>query len=187
MDSEQNKTAETAAQENANHSRMVEVPISTIIKGLDKRGISYEVIEVPATDDNGKPVLDSNGNRVMRQAVHITEIPEDEQAVMDFMAGKECWFPGCEELREAYNREYDEAGGDGGCTTCQKNKIMRKYVPKIKQAVRDANGYKNKWDTGPEQLPGPGGQGPSGASVVRPSLLRRASSRIKKILRACVE
>ena len=113
MDSEQNKTAETAAQENANHSRMVEVPISTIIKGLDKRGISYEVIEVPVTDDNGKPVLDSNGNRVTRQAVHVIDIPEDEQAVMDFMAGKECWFPGCEELREAYEKLNVKIHGTG--------------------------------------------------------------------------
>lgn len=172
--------------ETASKTNWVEVPIEAIKKSLDKKGIKYTVIDVPYVKD-GKYVYDEAGNKVMHKAVHIDEVPEDEQAAIDFIGDKECWFEGCEELRARYKAEYDKAGGDGGCSSCQKNKIMRKYVELVKKAMREDKARKDeRKDTRIEQVPGPGGTGTEGAGE-KPSLLRRAASRIKKILRACTE
>lgn len=177
-------------QPNAN---WVEVDIATITKNLDKRGITYEIINVPVTK-GGVPVKDENGNTVMHEAVHIISVPPEEQAFLDFIAGeRECWFEGCEELRRKYREEYDAAGGDEGCTSCQKNKIMRKYARLVKEATAgrsydyESAKYNGKVGAGSKHVPGPGAEGTQGAGGFWKSLLRRATSRARKILRACTE
>lgn len=169
----------------------VEVDIPTITKNLDKRGIGYEIINVPVMRD-GKPVKDENGNTVTHEAVHIVSMPPEEQALLDFIGGeRECWFEGCEELRAKYEAEYAAAGGAGGCTACQKNKIMRKYARLVKEATAGKS-YGSEKDSvkvgsGSEHVPGPGAEGSEGAGGFWKKVLRRAASRAGKILRACKE
>lgn len=161
-----------------------------ITRNLDKRGIKYELIRVPTMKD-GKPIVGDDGNVVTHEAVHIISVPADEQAAIDFFADdKECWFGGCEELRRKYNAEVDKAMSSGGCTSCQKNKIMRKYIELVKEELKRNEKLENidggSRHTGTEQVSGPSGKGDEGAGE-KQGMLRRAASRIKKILRAFTE
>lgn len=173
-------------------TKWVEVPINAITRNLDERGITYELIDVPVTDSDGNKVKDENGNVVTHQAVHILEVPPDEQSAIDFIGGKKCWFAGCEELRKKYEEEYEEAGGAEGCTTCEKNKIMRKYIRLVREAIKADNKAKahheenSNGHPGTVAVSGPDEEGERGVGEKR-SLLRRAASRFKKILRACTE
>jgi len=61
---------------------------------------------------------------------------EDREALAFFSKHAPCWFAGCEELREQYQKELDALPAD--CPGCQEGALMRKYIPRIVQAIRAA-------------------------------------------------
>jgi hypothetical protein len=68
-----------------------------------------------------------NGNRV------ITGItPTFEKILAFFKPESECFFEGCEELKEKYNKELNKEGGDSFCPACKKGGLVRKYTRIIK-------------------------------------------------------
>lgn len=60
---------------------------------------------------------------------------EDQAAIRFFLPNYECDFPGCEELKREFDQEVAKAGGSG-CKGCARGGIMRRFLPRVKEAQR---------------------------------------------------
>lgn len=95
------------------------------------RGIITKDVLVPLKDKDGKVIVDKDGKPTYRVVTIPTSIPEvEKEAIKVFIETYPCWFPGCQEIRDAYNRELGEQQNKDGCTSCKKGTIMRKYLAK---------------------------------------------------------
>lgn len=147
------------------------------IANLQNRGIGFTVVKVEITDKDGNPVLDKDGNKTYRNSITVTDIPKEELEVNRFFSlSTECWFGGCEELREQYKAALAEENPDG-CTGCQKGAIMRMFESKVRQALKN-NEYTANTRT--EELPRSNGESTERTENSQ-TVLRRASNYIKKI------
>lgn len=150
------------------------------ISNLQNRGIGYSITKTEVLDAEGNPVLDSDGNKVYRDSIVINSIPQEELEVNRFFSlGTDCWFGGCEELREQYKTAL-AAENPEGCTGCQKGAIMRMFESKVRQALKAHNEHSR--DTGTKELSRSDGESNAGVKD-RTSVLRRATNCIKKIFR----
>lgn len=59
--------------------------------------------------------------------------PEFLEVFKFFSEHTPCWFEGCEELREQYNKELEDLGDD--CKECDKGALIRKYHAKVRSIV----------------------------------------------------
>lgn len=149
-------------------------------------GVSHKTVEVPAHDKDGNPILDEDGNPVMQKQLVITKIPDETIKIMSFFTEAEnydCWFTGCEKLRAQYKADIEAAGGEG-CTDCKRGAIIRKYMPMVRDAVRNDERAKTKTIDSPGaiRVPGPAKSSGNGAQE-SPGLLRRAASYLKKVFK----
>ena len=140
---------------------------------------------------------------------HISKyFKEGYDTVHKFFATKECWFPGCDELRKQYDAAVS-ALGDASCVPCKKGAITRQFVPKVKAALdahlaaggthpdtlkykisapityasKSATTDKDNENTGTVEVSGSGSKGVEGIGTFQ-KLLRRATSGIKKVFGA---
>lgn len=149
-------------------------------------GVSHKTVETPATDKDGNPVLDENGNQVMTKQLVITKIPEETVKLMTFFTDDdnfECWFAGCEGLRAQYKADIEAAGGSG-CPDCKRGAIIRKYMPLVREAVKNDEQAKNTTVSGTRPVGVPGSAESSGSGAPSSTgLLRRAASYLKKVFK----
>jgi len=84
------------------------------LNDLRSRGIGFH-------EDGGRIVVD--------------KVPEGEmRALRFFMLDRPLDIPGAEKLREQYGKELAQLGGD--CPSCEKGKLMRKYMPLIHALIK---------------------------------------------------
>lgn len=149
-------------------------------------GVTHKTIETPALDGDGNPVMDEEGNPVMNRQLVITSVPDETIKLMSFFSEApdfECWFGGCEGLRKQYLADLEEAGG-ASCPDCKRGAIIRKYMPIVRDAIRNSKDEKltNVVSAGSVGVSGPAEGSGSGAAK-NESLLRRAASYLKKVFK----
>jgi hypothetical protein len=62
------------------------------------------------------------------------KLPVNRGNVLSFFGKGPCPFPGCEELRAAYEAE-KKLAENGGCTDCKKSGLIQKYIPLVTKAM----------------------------------------------------
>lgn len=152
-------TALQIAEKNKQHLKeQADYGLNQQLSELDKRDISYVVKEIPITDENGNILLDSDGNPSVRKQIVITSIPDPEKWTAAVFAGiQECWFDGCQELRDEFKQRLASAAADdedddtenisdedkldkkaASCSNCQRARIIRSMHAKVLKAVKEA-------------------------------------------------
>lgn len=63
-------------------------------------------------------------------------LPISKDVIPFFAETSPCWFKGCEELREEYQRELGKLGK--GCPECNRGPLMRKFAPRVEDAINNS-------------------------------------------------
>lgn len=58
--------------------------------------------------------------------------------VNNFFSFKPCDFEGCDKLRDEYLMALEEKRAEGGCFECRKGQVIRKFVGKVRAAIRNS-------------------------------------------------
>lgn len=111
----------------------------------------------------------------------IVSKPDDltVEALAVFSDHRPCWFEGCQELRDEFNKVIASIPG---CPGCKRGKLILKYLPRAKELIKQHYAT-DKRHTGAEEIPGSGTEGP-GRTAKHPSVLRRAAACFAKVFRA---
>lgn len=161
------------------------------LQRLLDRGFKAEIVTASITNEDGTVT--------QRKSIRVLHTPPQEKALAAFFANPDapCDFPGCQELQRQYKQALEVAGG-AACTACERGKIMRRMGPTILKAMgigldkptqsvvqSDQNNESASTSkvTRVVTIPRSGSKSPEGA-LAKPSLLRRAATRIKKIFGA---
>lgn len=146
---------------------------SKTIANLQARGIGYEIKKVPVKDP-------TTGEETLVERIVITSIPPEEAELNRFYSlDIDCWFNGCEQLREEYKNELAKAGTtDAPCTGCQKGAIMRLFEKRVRAAIQNSKNHATNSRT--SEIPRPNAESNEGTGKST-SMLRRATEGIKKI------
>lgn len=88
--------------------------------------------------------IDTRATIISEKDLGPVESPVKPSGVSDnpdvyrfFSPSSPCWFEGCEELRERFDAEVQEAQSRAGeaCSGCLRGPIIRKYVPLVEEAL----------------------------------------------------
>lgn len=115
-------------------------------KECKKRNIITKDILVPVKDKDGNVIKGEDGQPVMQWATIPTFIPQVEKdALKVFIDSIPCWFNGCEQIRDAYNKELKITmdSKSSKCSDCKKGPILRKYLRKAVEILQTLPQYRD--------------------------------------------
>ena len=101
------------------------------------------------------------------------------EALSVFSDHRPCWFKGCQELRDEFNKVIASIPG---CPGCKRGKLILKYLPRAKELIKQHYAT-DKHNTGAKKVSGSGTEG-TVRTEEHPSVLRRAAACIAKVFRA---
>lgn len=114
---------------------------------LDEQRNYVDIMEMPHTNQPGVEdrveELKARGYEVATTSgggIRVTGLSPELRKAMDFFSDKiDCWFDGCEELRENYKEDLKALKADGKCKGCDKGALIRKYQDLIREAMKDGS------------------------------------------------
>ena len=168
----------------------------SIIASMKERGIDYELVEL----EEKQP----DGSVIKKKTIMIKSVPPLQRDLARFFASTEspCWFSGCEEARAKFKEAIEAAGGENGCKGCTRGRIIQQFTPLVEKLLTEdmkrnnieekRKQIKNEEFSVSEQdeltptrtieVPGLGSSSAERAAN-KPSMLRRATTYLKKIFR----
>lgn len=140
------------------------------------RGVEAEIKENVLTDRNGNPVRDKHGNTIKTYSTVVTKVPDVEADALAFFTPS--FTPPNIELANLLTQYKSEVSQNKGCSDCARGKLIRKYLPYVRDALR----RHKLQSTGAISVSGLAETGAAGTQQKR-GLLQRASAGFKTLLK----
>lgn len=155
---------------------MPETPLDTvkaIRSNAAASGCTVDIQEHTITDANGNPVTDKDGNPIKQYATILTYMPDSEKQALSFFT--ESFVPHTKELQNLHTRYKMELRRGSRCSSCDRGKLMKKYLPQVRDAFR-----RQEFNTGAGSVPGSITRSAEGVKTSQP-VLRRQNANLASI------